>query len=194
MQYYPGKYFISRDMSSSYYVDDTYAHQDMRVLAPCEANSSPEVVEDEQYEPVAISRPYAHKIKWLKRLVSDLSPTMKRTFFALGASCHQGGIHRVMDMPRSYGFLPQTLWALERRKLIIFHGGRYSMQRIEMTEFGKELWMELFKWFMCFYYGDALDVVLESVFSFESWGKPPPKKEESVLFDDSEFSLLSVGM
>ena len=188
MQDYPGKYFIRRDMSSSYYVDDTHERVSMRVLEPCEANAAPEVLEDEEYQPVRVARPYAYKLQWLEKLVADLSPAMRRAFFVIGASCHQGGIYRAREMPGTWSFLPQTLHALERRHLIIFHGGQYSNQCIEMTEFGKELWREVFKRFTRYYYGDALDVVLSAVFAFESWGKPPPKKkpEHDVL---SLFSL-----
>jgi hypothetical protein len=117
---------------------------------------------------------------------------MRHTFFILGASCHQGGIHRADEMPGTWGFLPQTLRALERRKLIIFHGGQYSHQRIEMTEFGKELWREVFKRLTRYYYGDIFDEALEAVFAFKYWGTPPPQKKPARCFSDDEFSLFSL--
>lgn len=167
MQDYPGKYFLRRDQSGARYVDDTYRDKDMYVLAPCEANSSPEVSDEEQYRPVVLDRPYAYKQRLFKAATVDLSPMMRRTFFFLGVGCYQGGIHRMWDMPGRRSFLLGTIKALARRRLIIYHGGEYTNQRVEMTAFGKDLWRAIFYEMS---YTKNLDTIVQEASDFPRWG------------------------
>ena len=166
MQYYPGKYFLRRDQSGSLYTDDTYHNKDMYVLAPCEANSSPEVSDEEQFRPVVLNRPYAYKQRLFKAAAADLSPEMRRTFFFIGVGCHQGGIHRMWDMPGRRSFLLGTIQALARRRLIVYHGGVYSNQHIEMTAFGKDLWRAIFSEMA---WSQNLDDLVQEVYNFSRW-------------------------
>jgi len=128
----------------SFYADDTYRDQDLYVVAPCEATAAPEVSDEYCYHPVVLSRPYAYKQRLFKAAVVGLSSPMRRAFFFIGVSCHQGGIHKAIDMAGKHSYLPGTLKALERRRLIVYHGGQYSNQLIEMTAFGKDLWRAIF--------------------------------------------------
>jgi hypothetical protein len=144
LQDYPGKYFIRRDLSTSFYVDDTHSYWDLYVIAPCEATAAPEVSDEDHYRPVVLMRPYAYKRRLFKAAVVGLSSPMRCAFFSIGASCHQGGIHKAIDMAGKNSYLPGTLKALERRRLIVYHGGQYSNQLIEMTAFGKDLWRAIF--------------------------------------------------
>jgi len=190
MQKYPGKYFLKRDPSCAHYFDDTVPRKDLRVLAPCEATAAPEVSEDEQYQPIVIARPYKYKRRLFKARAADLTGPMRKTFFVLGATCHLGGVHSVSSMPGTYGFNLQTLQALERRQLIILHRQAPSWQRrVEMTEFGKELWRAVFHQFAKWYHGNALYHALRSAFAFEHWGERPKPKRRTETSRKSSFSL-----